>query len=384
MIARRLLLAVSLSVLVAASPPNAPEPAIIDGSLSSDKDERGLWMQVNERERLLKKSNFILTDENLNAYVRGVFCKTVGTNECNGVRMYLMRTPYFNASMAPNGMMEVWTGLLLRVRNEAQLAAVLSHEYTHYQKRHSLQGFKSAKKNLGAAVWLGGIVPGIQLALIGAIFSNSREMESEADSASVEMLANAGYDPKSAAQIWEQLRAEMDATALARNQKSRKDKDGGMFATHPTTLDRVTDLNALAKRQSASGTMVTERAAYVKALAPFWASIVDDQIKLNDFGATNFLIQNLASEGWTPELNYARGELYRSRGRPEDLVAAIDFYKQAVAQPTPPVEAWRGLGLAQVRAGNTADGQSALKIYLSKRPDATDASMLIMLSGEQK
>ena len=384
MIARRLLLALSAGALVAASPPTTSNIGIIDGSLSADKDERGLWMQVAERERLLKKSNFIVTDENLNNYVRGVFCKTVGEDGCKGVRIYLMRTPYFNASMAPNGMMEVWTGLLLRVRNEAQLAAVLGHEYSHYQKRHSLQGFKSAKKNLGAAVWLGGIVPGIQLALIGAIFSNSREMESEADFASVEMLAKAGYDPKAAAQIWEQLRAEMDATALARNQKSRKDKGGGMFATHPTTLDRVTDLGLLAKRQPPNAEMIVERAAYVKALAPFWASIVDDQIKLNDFGATNFLIENLASEGWTPELNYARGELYRARGRPEDLVAAIDFYKQAVAEPTSPVEAWRGLGLAQVRAGNVAEGQSALKIYLSKRPDATDASMLIMLSGEQK
>lgn len=384
MIARRLFLALSAGALVAASPPTTSNIGIIDGSLSSDKDERGLWMQVAERERLLKKSNFIVTDENLNNYVRGVFCKTVGEDGCKGVRVYLMRTPYFNASMAPNGMMEVWTGLLLRVRNEAQLAAVLGHEYSHYQKRHSLQGFKSAKKNLGAAVWLGGIVPGIQLALIGAIFSNSREMESEADFASVEMLAKAGYDPKAAAQIWEQLRAEMDATALARNQKSRKDKGGGMFATHPTTLDRVTDLGLLAKRQPPNAEMIVERAAYVKALAPFWASIVDDQIKLNDFGATNFLIENLASEGWTPELNYARGELYRARGRPEDLVASVVFYKQAVDHPASPVEAWRGLGLALLRTGNSAEGQAALKTYLTKRPDASDASMLAMLSGEQK
>jgi beta-barrel assembly-enhancing protease len=380
-IARRLLFALSMSLVVAAS---SPDDTAVNGLLSLDKDERGLWMQVNERERILKRSNFIITDDGLNNYVRGVFCKTVGENECKNVRMYLMRTPYFNASMAPNGMMEVWTGLLLRVRNEAQLAAVLGHEYTHYQKRHSLQGFKSAKKNLGAAAWLGGIVPGIQLALVGAIFSNSRAMESEADAASVEMLAKAGYDPKSAAHIWEQLRAEMDATAIERNQKSRKNKDGGMFATHPTTLDRVTDLNALAQKQPVNNTMATERAAYVKALAPFWSSIVDDQIKLNDFGATNFLLESLANEGWTPELNYARGELYRARGRPEDLAAAIGFYKQAVTQPFVPIEAWRGLGLALLRTGKAAEGQSALKYYLAKRPDAADASMLSMLAGEQK
>ena len=51
----------------------------------------------------------------------------------------LVRTPYFNASMAPNGMMQVWSGLLLRVDNEAQLAAVLGHEIGHYLARHSVE-----------------------------------------------------------------------------------------------------------------------------------------------------------------------------------------------------------------------------------------------------
>lgn len=34
---------------------------------------------------------------------------------CADVRVYLIRNPGFNASMAPNGMMQAWTGLLLRV-----------------------------------------------------------------------------------------------------------------------------------------------------------------------------------------------------------------------------------------------------------------------------
>src|SRR3546814_3527175 len=54
------------------------------------------------------------------------------------MRVYLMRTPYFNASMAPNGMMTVWSGLLLRVNDEAQLAAILGHEMGHYMQRHTL------------------------------------------------------------------------------------------------------------------------------------------------------------------------------------------------------------------------------------------------------
>ena len=41
-----------------------------------DADERGLWMQVEDAERRLKGSNFVIRDPALNAYVRGVFCRT--------------------------------------------------------------------------------------------------------------------------------------------------------------------------------------------------------------------------------------------------------------------------------------------------------------------
>jgi beta-barrel assembly-enhancing protease len=362
-------------------------PVAADGLLATpgyaptDKDERGLWLQMEEQERELKRSNFVIRDPGLNAYVRKVFCKTVGEAECAPIRIYIMRTPYFNATMAPNGMMQVWSGLLLRTRDEAQLAAVLGHEYVHYERRHSVQLFKAIKKNLALGAVLGGLVPGANLLLVGSIFANSREMERESDSGSVQLLAKAGYDPMASSRIWEQIRLEMDATAEARNKKSRKDKGGGMFATHPTTLDRMTDLKALAAQQKVAGAPVTNRAAYVKALAPFWASIVDDQIKLNDFGATEFLLTHLASEGWTGDLLFARGELYRSRGRPEDMAKAAGFYREAVADPQVPVEAWRGLGYALIRSGDQPGGKVALQEYLKRKPDAPDKAMIAMMAG---
>ena len=125
-----------------------PAPIVDAGYKPQNQDERGLWLQMEEEERTLKKSNFIIRDAALNAYVRDVFCRTVGNDRCGDVRIYIMRTPYFNASMAPNGMMQVWSGLMLRTQNEAQLAAILGHEYAHYQKRHSLQLFQDAANRL--------------------------------------------------------------------------------------------------------------------------------------------------------------------------------------------------------------------------------------------
>src|SRR3546814_5968134 len=66
------------------------------------------------------------------------FMQRLSRHFSSDMRVYLMRTPYFNASMAPNGMMTVWSGLLLRVNDEAQLAAILGHEMGHYMQRHTL------------------------------------------------------------------------------------------------------------------------------------------------------------------------------------------------------------------------------------------------------
>ncbi len=370
-------LAVSVSALAANPPITAGA-----GYEPQDKDERGLWMQMNEYERELKHSPFVIRDEKLNTYVRGVFCGTVGQAECANIRIYLMRTPYFNASMAPNGLMQIYSGMFLRTRNEAQMASVIGHEYVHFNRRHSLQLFRDIKKKLAMGAWLGafGLIGSlVQFGLVSSIFTFSREMETEADTGSIPLLKSAGYDLHAASAIWEQIRAEQDATALARGKKSRKDKNGGMFATHPPTAERMIYLKKLADENGAGGNL--KRGEYMAALAPFWADFVDDQIKLNDFGGTEFLLGHLSLDGWTPELLYARGELYRGRGRPEDLTKAAAFYQQSLTSPLAPVEAWRGLGLAQLRSGKQAEGQASLKTYLEKQPDSKDRAMIMSLAG---
>ena len=367
----------------------APPPLVVTpGYQPQDADERGVWMQVDEVERQFKTSNFVIRDPALNSYVRRVFCKTVGEAECKDVRIYIVRTAYFNASMAPNGMMQVWSGLFLRTRNEAQLAAILGHEYTHYRNRHSVRSFRDIKAKTNAAAWLsiipigGWIGAGIGLAslgMVGTIFANSREMEREADSGSLPMLAKAGYDPAAASKVWAQILAEDAATEAER--KRKKSREGGMFATHPTSVQRQAELDKQAKLLASPAAMALNAGEYRAALAPWWADFVDDQIKLNDFGATELLLGQLADGNWTGELLYARGELYRSRGKPDDFKSAASYYRDAVTKGGAPVEAWRGLGVALLRSGDTPGGQAAIKTYLDKKPDAKDKSMMAMMAG---
>lgn len=346
-----------------------------------DADERGLWMQMDEAERDLKTSQSLVLDPALNAYVKGVLCRAVGAENCGAARIYIVRTAQFNASMAPNGMMQVWTGLLLRMRDEAQLAAVLGHEFGHYAGRHSLALFRDIRKKTDAAAWLS-FIPYVGLiasvGVLGSIFQFSREMERAADMKSLEYLHQGGYPKIAAAQIWGQLREEADATAAARNRKSRKDKNGGFFASHPGSAERLAYLTQAAQGDS-GGDRGEDR--WRAAMRSWWPELVDDQIKLNDFGATELLINELARPGWTPELYYARGELLRARGKDGDFAAAAAAYQSAIAAGTDLPEAYRGLGLALMRSGAATDGRAALKEYLRLRPQAGDRQMMAMMAG---
>lgn len=391
MSARRLALVLAAGSLLAAAPLAAQDAAAplpsAHGYEPQDELEKGLWYEMAEQERELKRSKFLVEDPALNAYVRGVLCRMVGNERCAAARLYIVRVPQFNASMAPNGVMIVNTGLLLRMRDEAQLAAVLGHEFTHFEKQHSLRLFKDIRKKSDILSWLSfvpipyaGMVG--QIALMGSIFGFSRDMEREADAGSVGELARAGYDPGAAGTIWAQLGAEMDATAAERGHKSRKDKNGGMFATHPRSTDRMATLAELAAAQASAGPGDNRAAEYRAAIGPWWARLIDDQVSLNDFGGSEYLLATLAGGDWTADLLYARGELYRARAKGGDFLAAAEFYREAIARGDAPLESWRGLGLALLRAGDPAGGQAALRDYLARRPDAPDAQMLAVMAGQ--
>lgn len=364
-------------------------PAAAETSLPSlyqpqDDLERGLWLRVDEAERDLKSSALIIQDTALNDYVRGVLCKTVGEAECRNVRLYIMHTPHFNATMSPNGAMQVWSGLLLRTQNEAQLAAVLGHEYTHFANRHSVKLFREAKSKSNTAAWLAftGIGLLASIGLAGSLFKFNREMEEEADYGGLDHMAGAGYDTSEAAVIWEQLNDELDATQVARGKKKKdRNKKAGLFATHPPSAERVAYLRE--KSAAVPGVAgATGKHEYEAAMAQWWPVFVDDQVKLNDFGASAFLLDSMAkTNGWTPWLNYARGELYRARGQEGDYEAAAGFYSDAIARGGELPELWRGRGLALRKLGRDAEARADLETYLAREPDAPDAAMITMISG---
>jgi beta-barrel assembly-enhancing protease len=352
-------------------------------------DEQGLWREIDEEERRFAQSDMLIRDQALQAYVTKVLCDTVGQDRCGATRVYIVRVPIFNAGMYPNGLMQVYSGLLLRVRSEAELGAVLGHEFGHFEARHSLDQLKAKRSGSDVLAWtamLGALAPSydmlrtyrdLELTIIGSIFRFGRDQEREADRLGIGYLNTSALRPQAAAHVWERLMAESLADARSKGLRKPRFDRIPFYATHPPVAERAATLALLARPDAVDRDDGAAR--YRAAMAPWIAQFLDDQIKLNDFGASEYLIQTLAQDGWTAQLHHARGELYRMRGNPRDLVNAAQFYAEAIALDPALAQAQRGLGLSLMKIGQPGPGQAALRRYLALAPDAVDARLIGMM-----
>lgn len=357
-------------------------------------DEVGWWREDDESERELARSNLVIRDEALTGYIRQVLCDTVGQDRCNAVRVYVLREPVFNATMSPNGTMRVFSGLLLRVHSEAELGAVLGHEFGHFESRHSLGRFQATRSGTDMLAWatvLANLSPSydvrrtyqnLQVSVYGNLFRYGRDNEREADRLGIAYLNASRLQPQAASRVWQNIMREAEASARSRGLKKPRFDTIAFTASHPPHAERAGYLAQLAAPGTESRDDGAER--YRAAIAPWLAMLLDDQIRLNDFGASDYIIESLAQNGWTAPLWLARGDLYRARGNPRDLVNAADFYARAIALDAGLAEAYRGLGLALMKTGQPSPGQAALRDYLRLRPDAPDKAMIrMMLPSEE-
>ena len=374
--------------------PSEVEPLIGPGHRPIDIDEQGLWHLYERAERDIAESNLLIRDPQLTSYL-GTITERVGGPAASDLRVYLAHIPEFNAFMAPTGFMVVFSGLLTRVRNEAQLAGVIGHEAGHFLRRHHIRGWRDAKRKINAlsvlamGAGVGGAAAGaylgdaVRVAGFGTMLSlasYSRHMESEADALGLKLISDAGYDPSAMPAIWQQLIGEIEATAAMR--KKRPNRGYSLLATHPAPETRMADLRASAAEvQGFLSAGELGRDPFAQAIAPHRHMLLSDQVKLNDPGGSLYIIENLARDGWNGLLRFHEGEVWRLRGQAGDQERAGQAYAAAVEFPDAPPEAWRAHGYALLKSGRPIEGRSALQRYLDLVPGAPDAAMVRQALG---
>jgi predicted Zn-dependent protease len=150
----------------------------------------------------------------------------------------VLRDERFNAHNVGGGVILLNSGLLRHLETEAQLAYVIGHEMGHQLKGHVVAQ-ESKKRLAGVLIAAGvGVARDPQLAAVAGniaagatLAAFSRGQEVEADRIGLNLLNEAGYDPREAVKA-AQIMVQVDASGGA----------PGMFATHPDPVERLANV----------------------------------------------------------------------------------------------------------------------------------------------
>jgi len=197
-----------------------------------------------------KAKQTLSTDGKQNAYVQCVVNALVAElpQQYRGVRwetaFFVEKEP--NAFALPGGKVGVNTGIFSVAKNQDQLAAVIGHEIGHVISRHHEErltrqmGASSLLQIAGALAGdYGQLVTqgGGMVAQTGFLLPNSRTQESEADVVGQRLMAQAGFDPAQAVDLWQNMMAGGGA------------RSPQWLSTHPDPANRIRelqrDINAL-------------------------------------------------------------------------------------------------------------------------------------------
>lgn len=148
---------------------------------------------------------------------------------------------YVNAYAFPGGSIAATRGILLKLQNEAELAALLGHELGHVNARHTAE---QMSKGMLTQALVGGlaIAAGTQSSALGEVTSQlgmlgagallasySRDNEREADALGMEYMVRAGYGTEGFVGLMNML------NTLSHRQASATEL---LFSTHPMSTER--------------------------------------------------------------------------------------------------------------------------------------------------
>jgi predicted Zn-dependent protease len=140
-----------VTVLCLAAACANPPPISVDKALSAGNDERMLWRRAQEEQKVIDNSGWLYRNQELEAYLNKVAARLKAFTDSPDIsfNIKIINDPNLNAFAFPNGVIYVHTGVLARMDNEAQLAALLAHEMSHCTLRHSLRVLKSLEDQPG-------------------------------------------------------------------------------------------------------------------------------------------------------------------------------------------------------------------------------------------
>src|SRR5262249_19280032 len=314
------------------------------------ESEGRLWHEARSSDRPSERSGKIYGDPRATAYLQGVMDRLYP--EFKGkIHVHLYDSTQLNAFALPNGSVYFNIGLLARIGNEAQLAAVLGHEAAHFIEKHSFRQRVSAKNASAFAV---SGIPFASLAAVSSISGFSRDLEREADMKGYERLVKAGYDSHEAHKAFEQLAKEVKALGI---------EEPYFFSSHPKLVERIDTFKELAAKQKSGGR--GGGGEYNQGGEPIRPGALRQDLGAGRLHRGVLLMGESNLRRYYPAAGYYYlGEAYIHRDEKNDSQKALQAFQTAERLAPNFAPTYKSLGMHYMKAGNNTQAREYFNKYL--------------------
>jgi predicted Zn-dependent protease len=384
-----------LSICVLTAGCVSPRTVTLNEKLHSSKDERLLWQRVKKEQDAIDNSGFLYGESKLDNYLSRIVAKLQVHSIAPDfqIKVKILKDPNLNALAYPNGVIYVHTGILARMDNEAQLAALLSHEMTHCTHRHSLRVMRSIKNRPAYMAAVQDTLTKISAIqgvarLLGTtgsmtvVSGYNRELEDEADQVGLDLMAKANYDSREALKLFEYLEEEIEAEEI---------EEPFLFGTHPTVRQRIANAQKWLAANNNQNQSFTKNSAEFQARMQ---GVVLTNARLDLRRGRFELARKTVGRYLRIQPNDARayyllGEILRQRDGQNDASIAVQYYEKAISLDSTFPAPHRAMGIMHYKEGKMELAKKFFESCLLLSPNASDRAYIqgylenCMLSGKE-
>ncbi len=359
----------------------------IPQSVPETQEEKQIWEIGRAHHTKVKETGEAMDDPEMEQSLEAVASRLLGDMvQIIGmeVNVIIFKDPSVNAWVYPDGTIAVQTGLLAELENEAQLAAILGHEISHFLNRHAYIQIKSKQKQSAVGKGLGLIATAALAAKTGTLNTGlmgagqvwtdlvtsgySRKLETKADEQGLQLLNAAGYAPDQALPAFDALRIKEDDQVNI----------GKIWSSHPDIDSRLKNLKRQIKKIKNKSTEIPPTEDYIRTYGK--AMLVDAQLDLQRqrYKRAHKTLNRYTNVIPDEPIGYFfTGEAYRKQ-YPEgpDFGPRISAYQSAIAADSEFAMAYKELGMTYRQKMQKDEAINAFQSYLNLSPESADAPII--------